>query len=115
MKYVMICIYLISHSLSAQVGRYEEPVDTIAIGGEIQEHKSAQMESQDLLREQLSAIRDSVDIIRPQSRAEERKREVDQIIVGLKKTDRSPALMKKGYALLNDIRSELKSGRGTDN
>ena len=115
MKYLIICICLISHSLLAQVGRYEEPVDTIAIGGETQEHKSTQMESQDLLRQQLTAIRDSVDNMRPQSRGQERRKQLDEIIVGLKKTERSPELMKKGYALLNEIRAELKSGRASGN
>jgi hypothetical protein len=114
MKSLIICICLISPSLFAQVGRFEEPVDTIAIGGETQEHKSTQMESQDQLREQLSAVRDSLDTMRPRGLADERKKQLDEIIRGLKKTERSPELMKRGYALLNEVRRELNSGTAAD-
>jgi hypothetical protein len=111
MKFVLIvCLSIISFSISAQVGRFEEPVDTIPIGGEVQENKAAQMEAQDQLTQDLIALRDSLHFIKPDETAEARMKEFDTVIKGLKNNDRSPELMKKGYVLLNETRGELKGG-----
>jgi hypothetical protein len=96
---VVLCLLIISGCLYGQVGRHEEPVDTIPIGGDIQENKMTQMESQDDLRKLLIQLRDSVDMISPATRATDRKRQLDQMISGLERTERSPGLMKKGYEL----------------
>ena len=91
----------------AQVGRYEEPVDTIPIGGQAQEIKSAQMEAHDRLREQLASLRDSIPVESAVVSDAQRK-ELDEIISHLRKTERSPEVMKRGYILLEEIRTALR-------
>jgi hypothetical protein len=104
---VVYCACVVS--VNAQVGRFEEPVDTIPIGGAIQENKLTQMEAQDELTSQLIAIRDSLHLIRPQSIALKRRSELDAILKGMKGRDQTPELMKKGYSILAEIRAELRS------
>jgi hypothetical protein len=106
---VVVGLCMISFCAAAQVGRFEEPVDTIPIGGEIQENKLTQMEAQDDLKKSLIELRDSLGNISTADGVADKKKELDQVISGLGKTEHDPALMKKGYALLRELRPETTS------
>ncbi len=119
MKWTVALLLIFIASISfAQVGRYEQPVDTLPIGGKTQEIRESQMQGQDELMNQLVALRDSVSSLQPKHSAsanadskvslEDRKIQLDQIIKGLNKTQSSPELMKKGYSLLDEIRREIR-------
>lgn len=109
-KFLVLILSCVSFSLFAQVGRYEEPVDTIPIGGQTQEIKETQMKTQDQLTKELISVRDSLQYLSPEANALSKKRELDEIVQGLRARDPAPELMKKGFALLNAIRSELRAG-----
>lgn len=111
MKLLVLIFSCVSFSLSAQVGRFEEPVDTIPIGGQTQENKQTQMQAQDQLAKEMVAIRDSLQYLSSQSDAQEKRAQVDEVIRGLEARDQSPELMKKGYTLLEEIRSQLQLQR----
>jgi hypothetical protein len=109
MKFILIvCLSFTLFSVSAQIGRHDAPADTTAIGGKVQQDMAGQMEAQDQLTNDLISVRDSVHLISSDAITGSRKMELDATIMGLKSSDQSPELMKKGYALLNEIRYELK-------
>lgn len=107
-KFLVLILSCVSFSVCAQVGRFEEPVDTISIGGQTQENKEIQMQAQDRLAKEMIAIRDSLQYLSAEN-ASDRKRQLDEVLRGLEAHDHSPELMKKGYTLLNEIRLELRS------
>jgi hypothetical protein len=108
MKVILLAIFCcVSVITTAQVGRHEQPVDTLPIGGQVQENKQTQMQAQDTLLAQLKAVRDSISGLRAGSEyrsLESTRKELDLIISELERDDQNPGMMKRGYALLNDIR-----------
>ena len=110
MKVVLIVLFSwVSCSVFAQVGRYEDPVDSIPIGGETQKIKQTQMEAQDELTSQLIAVRDSLKNLPSGSLTADKRKELDETIEGLRQHDQAPELMKRAYTLLNELRGELES------
>jgi hypothetical protein len=123
MKIVLLTIFTLSSVVaSAQIGRHEQPVDTIPIGGDMQQRKMDHMEGKEELITALSALRDSVSsVIRPTSAVNastekkhplsSRERELDEVISRLKKESSNESLLKRGYALLHSVRAELRNNR----
>lgn len=107
----VICFCVVSGSALAQMGRYEEPRDSVPIGGEIQENKLNQMGLQDDLHSTLLQLRDSVDYI-PEATRSQRRDELQSLLTEFKESERNPDLMKRGYSLVNRIRSEVRSRAG---
>ena len=115
MKLIVILAFtLISTSTFAQIGRHEQPSDTIPIGGETQERKETQMEAQDELVSQLVALRDSVNTLMSDKanmhknvNLSQRKKQLDQMINSLKASDQNEAMVKEGNTLLHEVRSEI--------
>jgi hypothetical protein len=56
-----ICsVLLLGTVASAQVGRHEQPIDTVPIGGQEQENKMTQLQGQERLLRDLQSLRDSL-------------------------------------------------------
>lgn len=108
-KFLVLLFSCVSFSLCAQVGRFEEPVDTIPIGGQTQENKETQMQSQDQLAKELISVRDSIQFLPGPGDHAARRKELDRIVEGLQSRDQAPDLMKKGFAMLNEIRTQLRA------
>lgn len=123
MKIILLTIFILSCIVtSAQIGRHEQPVDTIPIGGDTQERKMDHMEGKEELIIALSALRDSVSAAVGSTSAvnagaqkkhplSARERELDEVISQLKKESSNQSLIKRGYALLHSVRAEMKNPR----
>ena len=98
MKFLIFALFLIGTlyvtNAYSQLGRYEQPIDTMSIGGEEQDDKMMQMERQDQLRSTLVVLRDSVSAAiksRQQTSPEkfvEHREKIDELIKEFAATER---------------------------
>ncbi len=118
MKFLIFALFLIGTlyvtNAYSQLGRYEQPIDTMSIGGEEQDDKMMQMERQDELLSTLAGLRDSVSAAiksRPQKSLErfvDHQEKIDQLIKEFAATERDVTLMKKAEVLIREARQTLR-------
>src|SRR5690606_31165725 len=122
MKVPVIALFLLSTlfvtDAYSQLGRYEQPIDTISVGGEEQDGKMIQMERQDELRSTLVVLRDSVSAAmksRPEPgsrKLEEQQRKIDELVKKFAESERDVSLMKEAETLVRETRQTLRNPHG---
>lgn len=120
MKCIMTIVVLITTlstvNVFGQLGRYEQPIDTLPIGGDEQENKTLQMERHDELRRTLVALQDSVSAAlddkslsaRQNTLLAEQQEKIGELISEFTKTEREVSLMKEAEIVIKETRLRLR-------
>ncbi len=122
MKFVVaitfvMCALCITHAYS-QIGRHEEPIDTISMGGAEQDRQTMQMERHDELHSTLLTLRDSVKTLmrsdhrdhtsNSSAKLAEQRAKIDKLIKGFDATERDESLMRKAEIVIQETRRRLR-------
>ncbi len=116
MTIVVLITTLSTVNVFGQLGRYEQPIDTLPIGGDEQENKTLQMERHDELRRTLVALQDSVSAAlddkslsaRQNTLLAEQQEKIGELISEFTKTEREVSLMKEAEIVIKETRLRLR-------
>ena len=109
----------------AQVGRVEQTVDSVPVGGQEQREQVDKMQAHDRLKEDLEQLRDSVNqfILGKEKHGDQHqtldelktlRSELSALLNEFAKTDASADLAKRGYESLDKTRKEFQILRHRD-
>jgi hypothetical protein len=117
MRIAFSCVLItIAGACFGQIGRHEQPIDTISIGGKQQERMMTHLEGYEQLLEDLKLLRDSVTNHQHAENTGTKdftthKEKLNKLIAEMEEKDRDEALMREGYIILKEVRRDVNQAK----